>query len=142
MTEEAENVITKAYRIASVAHWNQRDKQEKLYIWHPLRVAQALKDESHVVIAVAFLHDVLEDTDSTKEDLEAGGIPQEVIEAVEALTRDKGNETHVQYIERVADNEIARKVKVADLNDNLARWTEDLGEGLRDRYLAALARLQ
>jgi (p)ppGpp synthase/HD superfamily hydrolase len=69
--------------------------------------------------ATAVLHDVLEDTTVTADELRAAKLPAEVVEATIVLTRHPA-ETYEQYIERVAANEIAREVKLADLSDNLA----------------------
>lgn len=69
---------------------------------------------------VAILHDVLEDSSWGPTQLLANGIPKEVVDAVIALTK-LNSETYMEYIDRLSENELARKVKIADLNDNIAR---------------------
>ena len=74
--------------------------------------------------AVAWLHDVLEDTNVTRKDLEAAEFPTEVIEAVVAITRNDG-ETYLDYIQRCKRNPLARMVKIADIRDNLSDMPTD-----------------
>jgi len=92
----------------------------------------------------AVLHDVVEDTEVELHDLEEGGYPSELVYAVDSLTRRPG-EPYEQYIERVARNDIARRVKVVDLKDNLAnnrRSPSAPGNAERiRRYEMALERL-
>lgn len=109
MTKRAMNL---AYR----AHEGQVDKGGMPYILHPVHVAEQMTDE--VSATVALLHDVLEDTDITVDDLRKDDFPEEVIEAVVLLTRDR-NVPYPKYIERVRTNELARRVKLADLRHNL-----------------------
>ena len=94
---------------------------------------------------MAALHDVLEDSDLTAEDLKAAGLSEVELEAVKLLTR-SDDEPYEEYIERIATAEgeagrLARMVKVADLRDNLSRARPDL-EDLRQRYEKALERLE
>jgi (p)ppGpp synthase/HD superfamily hydrolase len=95
--------------------------------------------------AAAVLHDVLEDTPITANELRAAELPVEVVEAVIALTR-RPEEPYEQYIERVACNDIAREVKLADLSDNLAnnrRLAKDPEALARiERYERATRRLK
>lgn len=86
------------------------------FILHPLRVM--LRVESTAERIVAVLHDLIEDTAYTLDDLRLRGYQDDVIEAVDCLTRRNG-ETYEHYIERVASNAIARRVKLADLAENL-----------------------
>ena len=86
-------------------------------ILHPLRVMLGVSGVR--ARAVAVLHDVLEDTAVTAEELREANLSSEVVDAVTALTRRSG-QTYEQYIEQVAGNAIARSVKLADLADNLA----------------------
>jgi hypothetical protein len=92
----------------------------------------------------AVLHDVVEDADVSVDDLLAGGYPGEVAAAVECLTRRSGEAYH-DYIDRVANNDVARRVKVADLEENLAnnrRSPSSPGNAERiEHYTAALKRL-
>lgn len=89
------------------------------YIVHPLRVRDRLKKESEEVQAAALLHDVVEDTKVTADDLRAKGVDEVVIEAVIALTHPM-DESNEDYWARVKANEIATKVKIADVIDNLS----------------------
>lgn len=92
----------------------------------------------------AILHDVLEDTSRTREDLRRAGFPPVVLAVVEILTKG-ATETYEAFIERCAANPIARQVKLADLADNmdltrLPEITEKDRQRLA-RYEAAKARL-
>lgn len=104
-------------------------------IHHALEVARRCPPGVRLRL-VALLHDVLEDTDIELYDLAAAGVPNDVLAAVEALTRLPG-EAYVSYIERVADDFMAKLVKIADLQANLARMDAE-HESLRPRYEAAL----
>lgn len=108
-------MIGKALEIAWKAHEGQTDKAGKPYIQHPLAVASRMETEEE--IAIALLHDVVEDTEVTFEDLEQAGFPQRVLEALRLLTHDPA-EDYFTYIERVKGNPLARKVKLADLAHN------------------------
>jgi (p)ppGpp synthase/HD superfamily hydrolase len=92
----------------------------------------------------AVLHDAIEDSDLAVQDLVEAGYPPELVAAIDSLTHHYG-ESYEEYIERVAANELARRVKIADLDENLAnnrRSPESAGNAERiARYEAALARL-
>ncbi len=107
--------IEKALQIAARAHEGQRDKDGQPYILHPLRVMNAVEGEPAKVVAV--LHDVIEDTSVTAEDLRREGFDEAVLAAVESLTHRKG-EPYADYVVRCKGDEIARQVKLADLEDN------------------------
>jgi (p)ppGpp synthase/HD superfamily hydrolase len=107
-------------RVASRAHSGQHRRDGWTpYINHPAAVAGKLAGESAVVIATAWLHDVLEDTAETPETLRAAGLPDSVIHAVEVLTKTEGV-GYDEYLSGVRQNWIARKVKVADMLHNLS----------------------
>lgn len=134
--------LERAIALAAEAHAGQVDKAGAPYILHPLRLLLAVDTPEERIVAV--LHDVVEDTPWTLEALRAEGFTQEVVDAVEALTKRAG-ESYEAFIERVAANPLARRVKRADLADNL-----DLGRlpvvteadlARLARYRAALARL-
>jgi len=74
--------------------------------------------ESVEEMCVALLHDVIEDSEITAENLFAGGLPSSVVIAVEALTKLEG-ENYEEFIDRVMDNSLATKVKIADIEDNI-----------------------
>ena len=108
--------LEKAILIAVKAHHGQADKAGDPYILHPLKVMSAMSSEEEKMAAV--LHDVLEDTALTMETLRKEGFSEEVIQAVDCLTRKK-HESYEDFIERIRLNPIARKVKIADLEDNM-----------------------
>jgi (p)ppGpp synthase/HD superfamily hydrolase len=93
----------------------------------------------------AVLHDVVEDTEITLDDLRDAGYRPEVVDAIDALTHDSHN-SYEQYIERIARNPVARRVKIADLEENLINNRRSpLAPGNADRirrYEAALDRLR
>ncbi len=129
--------------LAVQAHAGQVDKVGQPYILHPLRVMLRLVDPTARVVAV--LHDVVEDTRGTLDDLRRGGFSAEVVEAVGLVTRREG-ESYEAFIERLAPNPLARAVKLADLEDNmdtsrLPAITEKTRERL-ERYRKAVARLR
>ena len=113
----------RAYEIAKKAHLGQVDKAGEDYIKHPEKVASFVETDEEK--AVAYLHDVIEDTELTLEDLYEYGFSKEVIEAVDIITKKKG-ENYQSYLNSVKKNELARVVKLADLrhNSDLTRLTK------------------
>lgn len=112
-----EALYEKALRIAGTAHEGQYDKGGTPYILHPVTVAE--KVEGPEAKITALLHDVVEDTDVTLEELSAV-FPPVIVEAVDRLTKKKGSQYSLdKYLEGVKENEIARKVKLADLEHNM-----------------------
>jgi (p)ppGpp synthase/HD superfamily hydrolase len=105
-----------AIRLALDAHRGQKDRYGAAYVLHPLRMMNRLTAEPDRIAAV--LHDVVEDTTTTGDDLRRQGFGEEIIAAVECLTKRRG-EHYDTYIERCKGNPIARRVKLADLEDNL-----------------------
>lgn len=110
------NIIDKSLEFAVKAHLGQQDKVGKAYILHPLRIMAKMETEEEM--AVALLHDVIEDSDFQAGDLLSEGIPETVVDAVECLTKRKG-EGYETYLERVMGNRLAVKIKKADIEDNL-----------------------
>jgi Guanosine polyphosphate pyrophosphohydrolases/synthetases len=109
------STLTKAIIIAAKAHDGQTDKGGNPYILHPIRLMlNALNEQEKIV---ALLHDVVEDSEITLDDLRNEGFSEEIIEAVDRLTR-RPTETYDEFIERIEDNDIARRVKILDLLDN------------------------
>lgn len=104
-----------AYKIAVNAHKGQTDKAGADYIDHPIAVANQMETDTEK--AVAYLHDVVEDTDITLNQLSTYGFSLEILDAVDAITR-REQEQYRDYIERVKENAIALKVKLADLRHN------------------------
>ena len=108
--------LLKAISLAMKAHEGQKDKAGLPYALHPLRVMQRMHCELDKTVAV--LHDVLEDTDVTMERLHHEGFPEEVIKALDCLTRRPG-ESYDDYVTRLSGNLTACKVKLVDLEDNM-----------------------
>lgn len=104
-----------AKSIAIQAHEGQLDKAGKPYIEHPRTVADAV--EGDTAKAVAWLHDVVEDSSMTFEDLKAAGIASEVINHLRLLTHDK-SVPYMEYIAALKNDPVAREVKLADLRHN------------------------
>ena len=107
--------IEKAIRMALEAHLDQKDKGGQPYILHPLRIMNSVNHYEEKIVAL--LHDVVEDSDITLTDLQNEGFSEEVIFAVDCLTK-RTEENYEDYLKRVAQSEIARSVKIADLTDN------------------------
>ena len=108
--------LGKAIAIAAQAHQEQVDKAGAPYILHPLRMMLRMSSETEMMAAI--LHDVVEDTDWTPDRLRRAGFSAQVVQAVECLTH-RDHETYEEFIARVRTNPIARKVKLADLEDNM-----------------------
>lgn len=105
----------KAMKIAYEAHKDQTDKGGIPYIYHPIHLAEQMTDER--TVCVALLHDVVEDTDITFEQLKEHGFDDEIIEALKVLTYDKSL-PYSEYIRNIGSNLIAKRVKKADLKHN------------------------
>ena len=108
-------MIDIALSIAKKAHAGQVDKAGVDYIQHPLYVASQVKTEQEKTVAL--LHDVIEDSDVTVDDLLASGLSNEVVTAVQILTKKEG-QSYQEYLEKVKSNNLARVVKLADLKHN------------------------
>ncbi len=120
-----------AEQIATEAHKNQTRWDGTPYIEHPKRVALSFNDD--LMSSVAWLHDVLEDTELTAQDLINKGIQKDVVSMVEILTKRIG-EDYYSFIVRVRENPVASKIKIADIGHNLL----DLKEGsMKDKYRLA-----
>lgn len=130
--------VQKAREVAIRAHAGQTDKLGEPYIGHVGRAAAFVAGNPKAE-AVAWLHDVLEDTQLTAAALRSAGLDEEVIAAVEAITRVEG-EREEDYLARVSANPLARKVKLdGDLVDNtaperLARLSADVRGRLTRKY--------
>ncbi len=108
--------VERAIAIAAEAHSGQVDKAGQPYIFHPIRVMFQVTGTDEQIAAV--LHDVVEDTQVTLEQLRAEGFSEPVIAAIEALTKRPG-ETRLEAAKRAAINSVARTVKLADNADNM-----------------------
>ena len=109
--------LQRAIEIARQAHSGQLDKAGKDYIDHPLRVMEKGTTEDEKIVGV--LHDVVEDSDWTFEMLRAAGFSPNVMFALRHLTKKSENEDYDEFISRVLKNELAARVKLNDLEDNL-----------------------
>lgn len=120
-----------ALRIAVAAHAGQVDKAGQPYILHPLRLMMRMTSETARIVAV--LHDVVEDSDVSLDDLRAAGFGDEVIDAVDLVTR-RETESYDEFIARIAPHALARQVKLADLEDNMdTRRLETIDERTVER---------
>ena len=108
--------LEQAIALAAKQHEGQVDKANSPYILHPLRVMLNVPTIEHKIVAV--LHDILEDTETTIEDLYQFGFQEHIIDAIVALTKKQG-ETRLEAAQRARQNPIARVVKLADINDNM-----------------------
>lgn len=128
--------VSLAEKIATEAHNGQirtrgADKG-KPYIIHPKRIAEKFK--TPLMKSAAMLHDTIEDTDMTFDKLSELGVSEKVLDVVEFVTK-KPNENYLDFIIRICHNDLAVKLKIADIEDNL----ESLEEGsLKDKYRLAL----
>ena len=107
--------IEKALQIAARAHEGQVDKEGLPYVLHPLRVMDGVDGTAAKVVAV--LHDVIEDTPVTADDLRREGFDEAVVAAVTCVTHRQG-EPYADYVVRCKGDDVARRVKLADLGDN------------------------
>jgi len=107
--------LERAIELAAHAHAGQMDDQGEPYILHPLRLMQSLTDSDARIVAV--LHDVIEDTEVTLEELQEAGFSITIIDAVRVMTKESGM-NYRDYVVRLADNSLAKQVKLADLRDN------------------------
>lgn len=108
-------LIRKAYCLSKNAHKGQVDKAGRDYFLHPCVVAENVHTVNEKVVAL--LHDVVEDTEVSLQDLEDAGFPRVVVDAVDAITKRAG-EAYDKYIERVKNNRIALIVKISDMQHN------------------------
>ena len=122
--------IQKAIDFAKKAHAGQKRSNGKSYFSHVKSVAKSVDSNVDDVVAAAYLHDVVEDSEYTLDDLKQAGFTDFTISIVDALTRRK-EETYYDFICRIAYNYYASLVKLADLRDNM----KDSNEGSRlDKY--------
>ncbi len=105
----------KALKICFNAHKNQVDKAGIPYVFHPFHLAEQMESEEEV--CVALLHDVVEDTNTTFDDLINEGFNFNVVEALKLLTH-TNNISYMEYIANIKENLLAKKVKLADLKHN------------------------
>ena len=109
-------LIETSLQLALRAYGGKTDKAGREYILHPLRVMAKMNTDPER--SAALLHDVLEDSDITAEELLAEGIPAEVVEAIQYLSKNEG-EDYQNFVARAKQNKIAARVKIADIEDNI-----------------------
>lgn len=130
--------LIKALVISMKAHKGQKDKAGKKYIFHPIKVAMLSKGYKTKIVAL--LHDVIEDSDVTIEDL-SKYFDRDIVLAVDCITKKKGQD-YQNYLNIVKNNELARKVKIADLthNSNLNRLEKitEVDRMRKEKYLKAI----
>lgn len=132
--------LSTAIKIAVHAHEGQTDKAGLPYILHPLRVMLAMETEADRIVAV--LHDVAEDHEDGWQWIHEGCFTEAILDAIDSVTRRPG-ETYEDFIERAKDNTIGRRVKLADLADNMLPGRRaSLSTNLLTRYERALASLR
>lgn len=133
----------KAMKLCFAAHKDQTDKSGVPYVFHPIHLAEQMDTEETVIAAL--LHDVVEDTAYTVQDIADMGFSQQVIDALVLLTHD-ASIPYMEYVSRVKENEIAKAVKLADLkhNSDLSRLDEISEESLArmKKYGEAIALLE
>lgn len=113
----SDHPLDRALRLAIEAHSGQKDRSGRPYILHVMKVVMGCRPDDDAM-TVAALHDVVEDTPMTLDDLRGLGFAPKVVDAVDAISRRDG-ETYEDYIERVARNPLARRVKRVDLEHNM-----------------------
>lgn len=131
-----------AMKLCFEAHKDQQDKSGLPYVFHPFHLAEQMQDE--VTCTVALLHDVVEDTDHTFDDLADMGFPPVVLEALRLLTHEE-SVPYMDYVRKIKQNPVAAAVKLADLqhNSDLSRMDAVTEQALirREKYLQAIALL-
>ena len=132
----------KAMKLCFEAHKNQVDKSGMPYVFHPFHVAEQMTDAATTIVAL--LHDVVEDTDYTLEDLAAEGFGKDILEAVALMTHED-DIPYLDYVAKLKESPIARAVKLADLahNSDLSRIGEvdDETKQRLEKYKKAIALL-
>ncbi len=104
-----------ALKLCFEVHKEQIDKSGLPYVFHPFHLAEQMTDEATTVVAL--LHDVVEDSDRTLDDLKEMGFSQEVLDAIALMTHDP-DVPYMDYVAQIKPNSIARAVKLADLRHN------------------------
>ena len=142
-----------AMQVAYKAHHGQTDLQGIPYIYHPIHLAEQMETEDTCVVAL--LHDVIEDTEMTLEDLREYGFTEKQLEAIELISNENVDHTlpdeerereYLEYVKKLSVNPIARTVKIADLKHNSDRTRRiedtDRDEARYRKYSKALELLQ
>lgn len=137
------HLTKRALKLCFAAHRDQTDKSGLPYVFHPFHLAEQMPDELTTVVAL--LHDVVEDTPYTLEDLAKLGFPQKVLSALARLTHDP-SVPYLDYVAAIKEDPIARQVKLADLrhNSDLTRLdhVDDKARQRAEKYAAAIRLLE
>ena len=132
-----------AMKLCFIAHRDQMDKSGMPYVFHPFHVAEQMTDEETIIVAL--LHDVVEDTSYTIENLREMGFSEIVLDALTLMTHDDGT-PYMDYVAKLRCNPIARKVKLADLrhNSDLTRldYVDNKSRERVEKYAAAIRMLE
>lgn len=126
--------IERAILIAVGAHSGQKDLEGRPEILHPLRVG--LMGETREEVITGILHDVVEDSSLTIDDLRKEGVDEEILTALHLLTHDKKAQTYMDYVRAIAvsGNQLAIRVKLHDLTHNLERGRANGHESLVKKH--------
>lgn len=143
MEQQTTHPIDAAIELAARCHRGQIDKYGQPYILHVLGVAARCRTIEEKIVAL--LHDTVEDSDTTLDDLRNMGFDDVIVDAVDALTR-RDDETYEEFVERASHNQLAAGVKLADLEDNMdvrraSRPIQQKDAERLERYRAAWRRL-
>lgn len=132
-----------ALKLCFAAHKEQLDKCGIPYVFHPFHLAEQMQTEETTIVAL--LHDVVEDTDYTLEDITAMGFDPVITDALALLTHSK-DVAYMDYVRAIKDNPVAKAVKLADLkhNSDLSRLdiVDEKALARREKYLKALELLE
>lgn len=126
-----------ALKLCFEAHKEQVDKSGMPYVFHPFHVAEQMTDEDSTVVAL--LHDLIEDTAYTLDDLREKGFSEAVVEAIGLMTHEDGV-TYEAYLERIKANPLAKTVKLADIAHNSDRTRLDDDDPRAEKWQEKYAR--
>ncbi len=133
----------RAMKLCFAAHKEQTDKSGLPYVFHPFHLAEQMTDETTTIVAL--LHDVVEDSDYTLDDLRAMGFPSAAVEAIACMTHDDAAD-YLDYVAALKSNPVARAVKLADLrhNSDLTRLdtVDDKARRRAEKYQKAIELLE
>ena len=136
-------ITKKALKLCFEAHKEQVDKSGMPYVFHPFHLAEQMKTEETTVVAL--LHDLVEDTDYTIEDLMSMGFSKSITDAIALMTHANDVE-YMDYVREIKNNPIAKAVKLADLkhNSDLSRLDVINEKALqrKEKYQKAIALLE
>ena len=136
-------ITKKAIKLCFEAHKEQVDKSGMPYVFHPFHLAEQMQTEETTVVAL--LHDLVEDTDYTIEDLTSMGFGKTITDAIALMTHADGV-AYMDYVREIKNNPIAKEVKLADLKHNADLTRLDVVDekalSRRDKYLKAIKLLE